>query len=167
MDVADVVERDVLLQFDLAGVAVHFDDRDVGSEGPGEVLRVEYADGLESRFGSFREAFVPIGREGDLLEGLGVGGRALHEVLSVLVDYVFGGGFEQVGGNSPCLVLDLPDAHVDGVAAADCAPRAEGACSHLDLVGVALDYLDVFDGYAKFGRGKLRECGVVSLSVSR
>ena len=149
----------------LAGIFVDLDHRDVGAEGPSEVLWIEYADCLESWLGPFRQALVPVGGQSDLLEGLGVGRSALYEVLSVLCDNVLRSGLQQVGRDALGLVLDLVDAHVDGVAATDRATGAESAGAHLHLVGVAVNDFNVLDRNPQLGRGQLRECRVVSLSM--
>ena len=60
-DVSNVVDGDVLLELDLPGIAVDLDNGDVSAEGPGEVLRVEYADCFQSWFGALWQALIPVG----------------------------------------------------------------------------------------------------------
>ena len=68
-DVAAVVDRDVLLQIDAAGLGVDLDHRDVRAERPDEVGRIEVGDRFEPLLHALGQARA-VGGEGDLAHRL-------------------------------------------------------------------------------------------------
>ena len=160
-----VVDRDVATQVHLACIWVHFHYRNVGPEGPGEVLGVEVAERLEPGLHSLGEAAGHVGCEGDLLDGLGLGRGAGDEELAVLVDDVRLGGLQQVRRQPLGLFLDFLNGHMDGRAAHRRAPAAKGADAKLHLGSVPVNDGHVLNGNPQLRGGYLGEGGLVTLAV--
>ena len=105
--VADVVDRDVAHEVDLAGLLVDLDGRDVGAERPRAVRRVVVGRLVEVRLHALGRVERQVEREGDLLDRLLAVGRALDAVLGAVDLDVVGRRLEHVGGVAPGLVADL------------------------------------------------------------
>ena len=114
---AHIVDGDVADQLHVAGLGVHLDDRDVGTEGPGAVGRVVVRGLVQERLHAVRQVEAQVRRERDLAQRLGPVGRAGHEVAVALDLDVLDGGLQQVRRDLLRLVLDLVGRLDDGGAA--------------------------------------------------
>ena len=104
---ADVVDRDIADEVDLAGLLVDLDDRDVRPERPRAVRGVVVGGLVEIRLHAVRQAEPEVDRERDLLDGLDLVGRALDRVVRAVDLDVLDVGLEHVGGVAAGLLADL------------------------------------------------------------
>ena len=84
----DVVDGEVALELDLAGIGVDLDHGDVRAEREGAVGRVVVRRVVKERLLAFRQVVGERGRARDLLDRLRGLGRALDVCLAVLEDDV-------------------------------------------------------------------------------
>ena len=160
-DVPAVVDGHEAPDLHLAGALVDVHHADIAAEGIGEVGRIVVAHRLEAGLHPLR--VIGVRRERDVLDGLGAVRRALDRELARLPDEVLRRHLEEVRGNLPRLVLDLPGGHGGGGAghrrgAAGIRAEAVGRG-----VGVALLDLDVLRRDAQLLGEDLRIGGLVPL----
>src|SRR3989454_8106028 len=125
-------------------VDVH--DADVAPERVGEVRRIVVADGFQPRLHTLR--VIGVGGEGDLLDGLELGWRALHGELSRLPHEVVFGSLQEMGRDLPGLVANFPRRHRRGGAGRRRGTARVGAETVGSGVRVAFLDLDVGGGGA-------------------
>src|SRR5690606_19290463 len=137
-------DANIAFELDCASLRIDLDDREMRAEGVDEVGRIVKGGRLEAGFDPGRHVPGHVRHQGDVLDGLRVVGRALHEELAILVVHVFDGGFEQVGGDDLRLVADLAGGDSERGAADGGGAAAVGAPTHRRIVSVSVDDLDVF-----------------------
>src|SRR3989454_1720430 len=150
-----------------ASLAIDFDDGDVGAERPDEVRRIEEGGGLQAALHPLRETARLEGRDGDLLDGHGFGGRSLDVGFAAFVDDVAFGRLQQMRRDLFGLLLDLHGADVNRVSIERGAPAAIGVHAHRTNRGVAMLHIDVTDRDAENVCRDLGVCRLVTLAVGR
>ena len=164
---AAVVDRGVLGDLHLAGVAVHVDGDDVRAEGEGEVLRLEEARRFEPRLEAGRQVLRDVGRAGQFRPGDLAVGHARRAEQTALEGHVIAGGLEEVCRQRLRLGDDLVDAHDDRRSADRRAAAAVSVAAIVGDVGVAVQDDDVLDRHAEAVADELRERRLLPLAVRR
>ena len=164
---AAVVDGDVLVDGDLAGLAVDIDRADVRPERVGEVARLEEARRLEAGLDPGRQALRHIRGDGNLGPRDLAVRHARRRELAVGTLHVIGSRLEQVRGERLRLGEHLVNRHDDRRAADHHAAAAVGVAPVVGDLGVAVQDDDVFDRHAKPVGRDLGEGRLLPLAVGR
>ena len=162
--VADIVDRGVADDLDLAGVGVDLDLADVAAVRIGAFAAREGAGFEQAGLGAARQPRRHERGAGDLDEAYGLIGAGDREAAGLEFDIVLA-GFHHVGGDAAALGDDLLRRQDHGGAGRHGGARAEGAGTDGDAVGVAIDEADAIGRQSKPVSHDLAERGGVALAV--
>src|SRR5215213_8712038 len=113
-DITDVIDRDVLDDFDQPRVAIDLDHANVRAERECAVRRIVIGNRLQCWLHAWWQVVGDVGLEGNVLDGLDRIRRSLHPGLPILVDNVLRRRLQHVRRKQLGLLDNLLHALVDG-----------------------------------------------------
>ena len=162
----EIIDRREAFDRGHAGIGIDLDLADMHACREGEVRRIVegalFQAGLEILAGEF---VGNIGLQRDLAEGHRLVGASDRELAVGEFDILLR-GLHRIGSNLLALLDHLVDGAGDRRHADGAGTRAVGAHAELDLVGIAVDDIDLVDIDTKTLRDQLGEGGLVALAMA-